>query len=71
MDLNPSPGRFHIPSGNYSRVPQLLSLSFRACAPPQEKPPDWEAGAPQLESSPHLLQLEKPRAQQGRPSAAI
>ena len=35
---------------------------------PQEKPPQWEACACQLESSPHLLQLEKAPAQQQRPS---
>ena len=31
----------------------------RARAVQQEKPPQCEAQAPQLESSPHLLQLEK------------
>ena len=31
----------------------------RAHAPQQEKPTQWEATAPQLESSPCLLQLEK------------
>ena len=36
----------------------------------QEKPVQWEAHAPQLESSPHLLQLEKAYVQQWRPSAA-
>ena len=35
---------------------------------PQEKPPQWEACAPQLESSPHSPQLEKACAQQWRPS---
>ena len=30
-----------------------------ACAPQQEKPPQWEARAPQLESSPCSPQLEK------------
>ena len=34
----------------------------------QEKPPQWEAQAPQLESSPYSLQLEKAHVQQGRPS---
>lgn len=28
--------------------------------PQQENPPQWEASAPQLKSSPHLLQLRKP-----------
>ena len=36
----------------------------------QEKPPQWEAQAPQLESSPHALQLEKACMQQERPRAA-
>ena len=35
------------------------SPSPRTCAQQQEKPPQWEAHAPQLESSPYLLQLEK------------
>ena len=30
-----------------------------AYAPQQEKPQQWEAHVPQLESSPHSLQLEK------------
>ena len=37
---------------------QLLSLCPRACVP-QEKPPQWEALAPQLESNPCSPQLEK------------
>ena len=40
----------------------------RACAPQQEKPPQWEACAPQPESSPCPPQLQKARAQQRRPS---
>ena len=39
-----------------------------ACAPQQKKSPQGEALAPQLESNPHSLQLEKARAQQQRPS---
>ena len=34
------------------------------CALQQEKPPQLEARAPHLESSPHLPQLEKANAQQ-------
>ena len=34
----------------------------RACALQQEKQPQWEAQAPQLESSPHSPQLDKARA---------
>ena len=40
----------------------------RACALQQEKPPQWEAWVPPLESSPSSLQLEKARVQQWRPS---
>ena len=36
----------------------------RAHTPQQEKPLQWKAYAPQLESSPHSLQLEKARAHQ-------
>ena len=39
----------------------------RARAPQQEKSLQWEACAPQLESSPSSLQLEKAHMQQQRP----
>ena len=61
-----------MPQSNWTHAPQLLSLCSRAWepqlpkisyssaqAPQQEKPPQWEASAPQLESSPWLLQLQK------------
>ena len=41
----------------------------RACVLQQEKPSQWEACTPQLESSPYLLQLEKAYTQQQRLSA--
>ena len=46
---------------NYgAHVPQILKLKCsRAHAPQQEKPPQWETCAQQLESSPHLPQIEK------------
>ena len=46
---------------NYQlHVPHLRQTARpRACALQQEKPPQWEAHAPQLESSLCLLQLEK------------
>ena len=61
-----------MPQGNSARVPQLLSPRAataearvpRAYAPKQEKPPQKETGTLQLESSPHLLKLEKALAQQ-------
>ena len=41
-------------------MPQLLtSTYFTACVLQQEKPPQREAQAPQLDNSSHLLQLEK------------
>ena len=41
-------------------VMQLLKpMHPRAQAPQQEKPPQWEALPPQLESSPHSPQLEE------------
>ena len=50
-----------MPQSSYARAPQLLKPVPRARAPQQEKPPQWEA---------HALQLEKARAQQQRPNAA-
>ena len=53
---------------------ETVSCNYRAhvpevCALQQEKPPQWEAWAPQLKSSPHSLQWEKAHTQQQRPSA--
>ena len=42
----------------------------RACALQEEKPPQWEARAMQLESSPCSLQLQKVCTQQQKPSVA-
>ena len=49
----------------------LKSLCPSACAPKREKPPQWEARTPHLESSPCSPQLEKRPAQQQRPSTVI
>ena len=78
--LIPGQGRPHTPQGDWASVPQLRSpcatttkkpVRPRACAPLQEKPPQWEATlAMQLESSPHLPQLEKAWAHQWRPRTA-
>ena len=59
-------------SCNYwAHVLQLLKPACpRACAPQQEKPPQWEAWALQLKSNPHSWQLEKTHVQQWRPSTA-
>ena len=57
---SPGPGKSHMPRSNQARVPQLLSLHAatteahtpRACALQQEKPPQWEARAPQQRVAP-------------------
>ena len=53
---------------------QLLQVlkhrSLRACVPQQERPPQWEACAPQLESGLRSLELKKACMEQRRPSAA-
>ena len=70
--------RRHVLWSHWSHAPQHLS-SHAATSEPihpgdhalhQEKPPQWEARALQLESSPCSSQLEKARAQKRRPSAA-
>ena len=45
-----------------------MALWSRAHVPPPEKPPQWEAHAPEWRG-PHPPQLEKPHAPQWRPSA--
>ena len=65
--LSPHPGRFHIPWSSSACATQLLSLCAaplkpahpQTYAPQQEKPLQWEARTPQLETSSRLLQLEK------------
>ena len=58
-------------SRNYqAHMPLLKPAHPRACALQQEKPPQWEACAPKLETSPGLSQLEKGCVQQQRPSVA-
>jgi len=65
-------GRSYMPQSNYACAPQLLNCWTpnpgisapeacmpRACALQQGEPLQWEAPAPQLESSHHTLQLEK------------
>ena len=83
-DTSSIPGleRLHMHRGKEACAPKLLSLCSRAhvlqllkpgspsaCAPQQEKPPQWEAHALQLASSPHL-QLEKARKWRWRSSTA-
>ena len=62
----------------WAHIQQLLSpraTAAEVCMPrayalQQEKPPQWEAHALQLESCPHSLQLEKACAKQQKPSTA-
>ena len=64
------PGRFHMPWANRAHEPQLLSQHTataptedqapRAHVPQQEKPPQWEAQATQLERSPHSPSNKEP-----------
>ena len=85
MGSVPGRGRSHMPSGNSACAPQLLSLCSRALEPQLllehtchnycslhtlEKPLQWAAHTPQLESSPLSSQLWKAYAQQRRLSAA-
>ena len=51
-------------------LPLLKPACPGAHALQPEKPPQWEAHTPQLESCPQLLQLEKAFTQQQRPSTA-
>ena len=61
----------HMPQENWAHAPQLLKPAYyRAHGLHQEKPLQWEACALQLESSSHLLQLEKDCMQQLRSSVA-
>ena len=57
-DLIPAPGRSHMQWSNKACMLQLLTLSAAARALQQEKPLQWEAHTPQLESSPCSLQPE-------------
>ena len=45
-------------------------FAYIACAPNNEKPLQWEAREPQLESISHMTELERAHAQQWRPSTA-
>ena len=71
LDSIPDPGGCYTSQSSWAHAPQLLSLCSRAWEPQntaartptaralqREEPPQWEARAPQLERSPHSLQLE-------------
>ena len=55
----PGLGRSHLPWSNKAHAPQLQSPRSGDHALQQEKPPQGEARAPPLESSPCLPQVEK------------
>ena len=66
MGSTPDLGTFHMPQEYKAHESQLLSphaaaahSTPRACALRREKPLQWEARVPHLESSPHLPQLEE------------
>ena len=52
------------------RAPTTEARAPRAHAPQQEKPPQWEAHAPQRRVAPAHRNWRKARMQQGRPNAA-
>ena len=58
----------------YCRATKPIHHNYWACALElmlhNEKPQQWEAHAPQLESTPCPPQLEKASTQQGRPGKA-
>ena len=67
--FNPWSGKISHATGPLSPCTTTTETHLPAAwALQQEKPPQWEALTWQLESSPQLLQLEKARAQQQRPS---
>ena len=52
--LIPGPGGLHMPRGTQAHAPQLLKpMHPKACAPQQEKPPQWEAHVQQWEEPLH------------------
>ena len=58
-------------SHNYwARATAIEAHVPRACAPQQEKPPQWEAPHTASKSRPRSPQLEKACVQQQRPNAA-
>ena len=66
-DMGSIPGLGNIPhaEGQLSPCPTTTEPACpRACAPQLEKPPQLEARSLQLESFPHLLQVEKACTQQ-------
>ena len=75
MGTIPGLGRFHMPRGNWACAPEPESDSsepqvLRVRGSATRKATALEAGAPQPESRPSSLQLEKAQAQQRRPSPA-
>ena len=65
MGSIPDLGRFHMPWSNWA------VNHYWACVLQQEKPQQWEACEPQLESSHYSLKLEKAHEQQWRAGVAL
>ena len=58
--LIPGVGGSHMSRDNGTRSAAAIEVHWPgACTPQQEKPLQWEAHAPQLETHPHSPQLEK------------
>ena len=57
-------------SGQLSLCTKTAEAKLKACAPQQEKLPQWETHASEQMGSPCLPQREKARVQQSRPRAA-
>ena len=71
MGSIPGPRRSHVPRSSYACAPRLLKPADRnPRAPLQEKTPQRETRASQLQSRLRWPQLEKARRKQWRPSAA-
>ena len=60
----PGLGRVNMPRSSWAHAPQLLSLCSRAPVLQEEKAPQWEVCAQQLECRCHWPQLEKARGHQ-------
>ena len=64
------PGRFHLLQSSWARAPQLLSLPAPSSPGSTRKGAAVRNPSSAMKSSPSLLQLEKDRAQQRRPSTS-
>jgi len=70
LGSSPGPGISHMLWGSYACVPQPLNPVGKKPVLHSKRPPQREACALPLESSPHLLQLEKVCLEQQTPKIA-